>query len=134
MRARRESAKTGPRPTKNQLIYIAGLFDGEGCVRYSESPYISITSCYPHHLAMICSAMGMGRVRRIRDKIGSNKSCYRYELTGHNAVNFLILISPFLIEKAYQASLLIELHRFPPKSLTKKAIIEELKLLKHIDY
>lgn len=83
---------------------------------------------------MICSVMGMGRVRRIRDKSGPNKPCYRYELSGGNAVNFLILISPFLIEKAYQAALLIELDKFPPKSLTKKAIIEELKLVKHIDY
>lgn len=83
---------------------------------------------------MISSAMGMGRVRRLRDKSGTNKTCYRYELSGDNAINFLILISPFLIEKAYQASLLIELVRYPSKSLTKKAIVEELKLVKQIDY
>jgi hypothetical protein len=134
LRARRESEKIGPRPTKKQLLYIAGLFDGEGCVSYNQSPYVSITSCYPRHLQMIASVMDMGRVRRMRAKKGPNRSCYRYELSGRNAIDFLLLIGPHLIEKSYQASLLIELDQYPPKSLTKKALIEELKLVKLVNY
>lgn len=126
--------KTGPRPTKKQLIYIAGLFDGEGCITYNQSPYVSITSCYPHHLRLISNSMGMGQVRRLREKSGQYRTCYRYELTGRNAIDFLILVHPFLIEKSYQASLLIKLDKFPSKSLTKKSAIKELKLVKSINY
>jgi hypothetical protein len=114
--------------------YVAGLFDGEGCVRWADTPRVSITSCWPHHLHWIKRTFGFGNVRLIPSQSPNHRTAYRWEASGKNAVTFLEAIRPFLREKAHQADLLIRLVKYPASAAIRERMIEQLKEHKKIDY
>lgn len=126
---------TGRRLTERVKAYIAGLFDGEGCVRYhAGSVRVSITSCYPHHLRDIQSVTGFGKMRRRRKKSPDHKTCYELSMDGNDGVEFLRMILNYLKEKRYQAEIAIDLKRYPKSSLTHQSLLRELKRAKKVDY
>lgn len=116
------------------LAYTAGLFDGEGCVRFRNTEIVHITSCYPHHLRKISSYFQMGRVRAIRDSRPNTRTAWRLELSGKDARSFIASIRPYLIEKAYQADIMLTIRSLPKNSLTRSRAIEELSKAKRIEY
>jgi hypothetical protein len=116
------------------LSYVAGLFDGEGCVRFYKSECISITSCYPHHLLEIAYKFGYGKVKKVYDGDEVKKTAWRYELWGNNARAFLQEIRPYLREKAYQADIMLMIRLLPRDSLTRERTITELAKAKKVDY
>lgn len=119
----------------NLLAYIAGLVDGEGCIRHTgKTEAVSITSCYPHHLLMIKLAFGMGTMRRMLDKRHGHRCAYRLEFFAENARTFVQAIRPFLREKAYQADIMLGVRGLPLGSAARAAAIEELRKAKRIDY
>jgi len=126
--------RTGQRLTNKVKAYIAGLFDGEGCIWYSRTLRVSITSCYPHHLQDIRDTFKFGQVRRVYKQGKNRRSCYRWEASGKYAEQFLEAIQEFLKEKQYQAELGLRLGRHSPKTVTHSAILRELKLLKKVNY
>ena len=117
-----------------EVAYIAGLFDGEGCIRWAESARVSITSCWPHHLHWIKRMFGCGYIRIVYSGDDKRKTAYRWEVSGKGAVVFLEIVRPYLREKAHQADLLITLVRYPPSAAIRKRMIGELKSHKRIDY
>ncbi len=119
---------------KTELAYIAGLFDGEGCIRWNGSPRISLTSCWPHHLMWISTLFGYGSVRIVRLKAGKNRTTFRLEMSGKNALGFLRKVQPFLMEKRHQADMLIELVKYPKGSAKKVCLMKRLISHKRIDY
>lgn len=117
------------------LPYIAGLFDGEGCIRHSgHTEHVFITSCYPHHLALIQKMFGFGSLRKMTSKHVGYRTAYRLDFYGKSAISFLSEIRPFLIEKVYQANILLGIRDLPAGSASRQAAMAELKKVKKIEY
>ena len=107
--------KSGKNTITNDVAYIAGFFDGEGCVRIKRanqggnSYYITttITNSNKQILEYIMGIFG-GKVREAEKK--ANKVIYHYELTCAEAVDMLKTLLGFLREKKKQAELAINFH------------------------
>lgn len=110
---------------KPSMEYIAGYFDGEGCVglyqnkgskcsRYKsgfKSPswirQIGITNTYKPILEH-CKRLFGGRLYP-QSKIGRNKPCYNWTISSKkDIIAFIERVSPFLVEKQPQTALLLQ--------------------------
>jgi hypothetical protein len=109
-----------------EIAYIAGLFDGEGCVRIKHanqggnSYYViaHITNTNREMLEKV--ELYFGGNTRIQEK-GRNKIVYNWSLSSSEAVDFLKTLSPFLIEKLEQAKVAIYFHERKEKlSISQK--------------
>jgi len=119
---------------KAVIAYTAGLFDGEGCIRYNKTEIAFITSCYPHHLRKIRSLFKMGKVRAMRTTKPNTRTAWRLEMFGREAIAFITYIRPYLLEKAYQADIMIMIKSLPKNSITRQRLIVELSTAKRIEY
>ena len=129
--------KQGKKTITNEIAYIAGFFDGEGCVRIKQASqggnsyyvWVAITNSNKKTLDYIANLFG-GSVRRAEKTI--NKVIYHFLITSSEAVEMLKVLSPFLQEKKEQAGLAIVFH--DTKSVLtledKKRIYEKMRLLK----
>lgn len=107
--------KDGRTTVTSKIAYIAGFFDGEGCVRIKRanqggnSYYVTthITNSNLTTLEYIQSLFGGSIMRQER---GPNKTVYNLYLSSSEAVDFLTVLSPFLQDKKQQALLAIEYH------------------------
>ena len=107
--------KYGKQTITNDVAYIAGFFDGEGCVRIKRanqggnSYYITatITNSNKAILEYIKDIFG-GKVRQAEKK--ANKIIYHYELSSAEAVDMLKTLMGFLREKRPQAELAVDFH------------------------
>jgi len=107
--------KSGKQTITNDVAYIAGFFDGEGCVRIKRanqggnSYYITatITNSNKAILEYIKDIFG-GKVRQAEKK--ANRVIYHYELTSAEAVDMLKTLMGFLREKRPQAELAVDFH------------------------
>jgi hypothetical protein len=100
--------------TKLSLEYIAGFFDGEGCVtiqrrsdgRSHYSVHASIGQVDPQNLIKIQRQFG-GSLREIKKKV--QRSSWRLTLTGSKAEIFLKALVPYLQNKKKEAVLALKL-------------------------
>ena len=98
-----------------EIAYIAGFFDGEGCIRIKHanqggnSYYViaHITNTNELILGMVKNLFG-GNIR-VQEK-GRNKKVFSWSISTSEAVDFLKTIEPFLNEKQEQALLAIYFH------------------------
>lgn len=121
--------------TKLDRAYVAGLFDGEGCVTWDRgSPRATITSCYPHHLKWIKASLGYGSVVVHERSKGPSRQSYRFQVCGENALRFIVAIRPHLKEKAYQADILTMLDRSMPRTAYRARLLKALTEAKRIKY
>lgn len=121
--------------TKPDRAYVAGLFDGEGCVTWHRgSPRVTLTSCYPHHLKWIRASLGFGSVVVHERSKGPARQSYRYQAWGDNALRFIVTIRPYLKEKAYQADILTMLVNSMPRTAYRARLIKSLTEAKRIEY
>lgn len=105
-------------PTDPALVgYIAGLIDGEGCIRLhqqrhpgyaneSYSPQLQIGMTYQPLLDWLVEHVG-GRYVRHRRKDGS-KDLYNWRIHGPNTVTLLRATYPYLVVKRAQADVIFE--------------------------
>ena len=125
------------KPTKEQLAYIAGYIDGEGCIRIEKNNAlrVEIDNTYPAVLFKIRDFFG-GTVRLKSSSKGKWRSVWNYNACGLTAKTLLEALLPFLEEKLLQAELVVEFSDTCRK--TKKERRDEikalLKVLKRIDY
>ena len=133
--------------------YIAGFFDGEGCIRVAHNRkdsgsgiHVFITNTFKPILDQIQSLYG-GRVSLRSKSNPKHRTCYQWRISNRiQALVFLSDMEPLLIEKKAQARLGIEFctldpiraNRFtkgdPVLRQRKIEIKEELSKLKKIDY
>src|SRR3990172_828553 len=101
-----------------KIAYIAGFFDGEGCVRLKNANHViaHITNSNQRILTEIQDLFG-GQIRR--QERTPNKTIYNWYITSSEAYDFLKTLSPFLKEKGPQAMLAIKFHE-QKGSLTKE--------------
>jgi hypothetical protein len=114
----------GKNTITTEIAYIAGFFDGEGCVRIKKanqggnSYYLiaHITNTNPIILKKVQDLFGGNT--RVQEK-GKNKPIYNWCITSSEANDFLKVLSPFLLEKKSQAELGINFHENKEKMSPK---------------
>ena len=121
-----------------EISYIAGFFDGEGCVRIKKanqggnSYYIiaHITNTNQKILKKVQDYFGGNT--RLQEK-GVNKGIYNWCITSSEASDFLKTLLPFLIEKKEQAELAIHFHKRKEEidAKTKEILYKKMMELKH---
>ena len=134
-----ELEKIGLRPT--DVIYYAGILDGEGCVMLSKCKYkngktyykprVSITGCYYPTLKYLKNLTGC---LLYRQNPKDERPCYTAIFNGAKALLFLKALLPFLKEKRNQALALLEVEKYPPKSSQHERIHKKLRALKKVFY
>src|SRR4030042_87280 len=99
------------------LAYLAGFFDGEGCVtiikgknhlgnvQYSLRVIVVNTNEYVLHLYKLSFG---GRIQKRKYKKPEWRDCYAWELGSTRAYDFLKCVYPYLILKKAQADLAFE--------------------------
>ena len=90
-----------------EIAFIAGFFDGEGCISIGKngSVDIGIVNTSKINLEYIYKIFG-GSLNKRSQKI--NKTQYIYRLYGENAINFLTVMEPYLLDKKEQAHTIAE--------------------------
>lgn len=128
--------KKGKNTITNDVAYIAGFFDGEGCIRIKRanqggnSYYITatITNSNKMILEYIKDIFG-GKVREAEKK--ANKVIYHYELTSSEAVDMIKTLLGFLKEKKEQAELAINFHE-KKEWLSPQAKLRDYQLMSRL--
>lgn len=110
---------------KEQLAYLAGLIDGEGCLTLTvrlrtakgqktgqPTIYISITNTHEGVLKWVEETTGIGGIYQ-HNKGGqwgkNSRPSFRWQMSGiWNPVQFITAIRPYLIIKAERADFLLE--------------------------
>lgn len=123
--------------------YIAGFFDGEGCITIHSRNYqlrLLIGNTYINVLKNIQDTCG-GRIYR-NEKKKYKKLSYVWETSSNNAISFLESILPYLIVKKEEALIALDFERTKTykKRLTQDEIdsregyMRRLKSLKNVSY
>lgn len=105
--------KDGKQTITSKIAYIAGFFDGEGCVRLKHAnqrgnSFYVIAHLTNTNLATLQQVQDLfGGAIRKQEK-GPNKTIFNWSLSSTEAVDFLRTLSPFLQEKKEQALLAIK--------------------------
>ena len=133
--------------------YLAGYFDGEGCVRITHTKqnrgfgiHVFITNTYLPTLQSLEEKCG-GRVSLRNTKTETHRTIYQWRISNKKeALSFLLSIYPFLVEKKQQAAFAIEFcqlkdiraNRYskgdPEVRARKFKLMELIKVYKKIDY
>ena len=129
--------KSGRNTITNDVAYIAGFFDGEGCIRIKHANqggnsyyiWVAITNSNKTILDYIANLFG-GSVRKAEKR--TNKWIYHFLITSSEAVDMLKTILGFLKEKREQAELAINFHKNKEKlnPNQKKEMYEKMCPLK----
>ena len=118
---------TGLKPT--ELAYLAGVFDGEGCVLFDR---INVDNTNPHLLIMYRDKWG-GRIR-VKKTAGEHRTCFRWTAMGNSCRDALKAMMPYLVEKKEQAEINLIVITYPPKSEMRRYHKQKLKESKRIEY
>ena len=96
-----------------ELGYLAGLIDGEGCIRIQKTIYKSISSLYPSIAIQMTDLKAIEFVSEITSidyhgpyQYGKNKSYWAWYAIGKKAIDLLDVITPHLKIKQKQALLM----------------------------
>lgn len=118
-------------PTHTELAYLAGFFDGEGCINERG---LTVNNCCPFGLEKFKAAFPETTITKTYEAKGNARTCFRWYASGSNARKITRALLPYLQEKKAQAEIYLQLLDYPKQSETRKTMIGELKRLKRIDY
>ena len=97
-----------------KLAYLAGMFDGEGCIsvtyykkRRSYCLSVSAANIKPAVLLDLQHIFG-GSLSYCVSKQKNRRNSWRWQISGENSGNFLTAIYPYLILKKEEARLALE--------------------------
>jgi len=104
--------------TKEQICYIAGLFDGEGHCGVSRGKvakgvpnytvHVDITNTYKDVLLWAQETTGIGNVDPLRRSNTTWRPCWHWVLAYGEMIEFLPVVHPYLIIKHDQTGLVLE--------------------------
>ena len=128
---------------KSDLAYLAGFFDGEGCI-YIQGPRpkrhcyqlsVRISQANRWILERYRMAFG-GLIREIKPTSATAKCIWQWIISGKQAMEFLNTIYPYLILKQCEARVAIEFQsarrkRGTPLSKEEWAVQEAQRILCH---
>jgi hypothetical protein len=99
--------------TETEKAYIAGFFDGEGCINISK--YQGKNNRTPsYYLQVIIAQNGFVTLSQIREWAGVgalnqvSPKIYHWTISSQEAANFLKIILPYLHNKAAEANVAID--------------------------
>ena len=120
--------------TNSDLAYMAGYFDGEGCITVASGLRLLVTATYPAGCEKLRAAFGGRLCKRKTDP--KNKQQWQWTLFGEAAHGALRRLAPYMLEKQEQALLAMqwwanEAHDDP---LLRPDLAAEIKRLKHISW
>lgn len=115
----------------HELYYMAGYFDGEGCIQWNNTVSVSISSAYPVPFAVFVRHFG-GSVRSKGRPERGMKQAYHWRIHGKAARIFCATMYPFLIEKKAQAILVLKIGETPRSE--RGPLVKQLRQLKRISY
>lgn len=116
---------------ETSLSYLAGWFDGEGCIQIVGSTlHVSITNTF-HPLLSFLQEVFAGTIHDTTQP-DNTKPVYMWRICANNALVFLTCITPYLREKRPQAELAIDLLTKPTweTGLSASEVDRKLRLLK----
>ena len=129
--------KKGRQTITNDVAYIAGFFDGEGCIRIKQASqggnsyyvWVAITNSNKEILDYIVGIFG-GSVKKAEKT--KNKTIYHLLVASSEATDMLKTMLGFLKEKKEQAELAIKFHENKEKltPIEKKEMYEKMRQLK----
>jgi hypothetical protein len=103
------------------LAYVAGIFDGEGCIGYystskTGTPYyhalVNITMTEDTVVNMLPKLFGFGKISVHKPKDGTRRTAYQWQVGHKKQVReFLMAIRPYLVGKAEQADVVLQLFK-----------------------
>lgn len=117
------------------LAYMAGYFDGEGCVTISSnnsSVACSVTNTYPNVLNEMKEMFG-GSVENKGSPKAQWRNAYRFCVYSQRACDMLEQLLPYLQEKRPQVELALEFQRTKDKA-KRIELRDKIKALKHINH
>lgn len=122
--------------TDEDLIYLAGFLDGEGCFSiHRQKIIITCANCYKPIIDWLKQEFG-GVVNKREARKETHRVCYSWRVVSGDACALLEQIVPYLREKQSQALLLLEyqkLTRYPKKDRKVSSyVIEERKRLEKL--
>lgn len=118
--------------TIEDVIYIAGYFDGEGCITIHNhcSICVQLTNTYLPTLKWIQQLFDGCIYNHSSHKKGYKYS-YKWQTAGFNAFYFLSAISIYLKEKKQQADLAIQFYDTCDSVKYHNGVPDNLKQLRH---
>lgn len=122
-----------PGLTPTERAYLAGFFDGEGCVE-SNGSTVSITNTYPDILYRFQRAFGGKVSPKVDNGATSRRALWRWSVSGPDARHFLYVMLPCLGEKRAQADAFLNAWNTRSHPAGRRQLLERLRDLKHINY
>ena len=122
--------------TDEDLIYLAGFLDGEGCFSiYRQKIIITCANCYKPIIDWLKQQFG-GTVNKREARKETHRVCYSWRVVSGDAHSLLEQIVPYLREKQPQALLLLEYQKLTRYSKKDRKVtpyvIEERKRLEKL--
>ena len=114
-----------------ELSYLAGFFDGEGCVLYDR---IMVDNTNPYILEKYLIAFEGGRIYLKSPAGPNNRAGYRWVAYGNTARNALRKMMPYLMEKKEQALINLDILSHKASSPERSDMKKKLKQLKRVVY
>lgn len=94
---------------ESDLPYLAGIIDGEGCIRVNNSVRLMIANTDIHLIEWLSLNFG-GYYWTNKRSQPRYKILYQWELSAKKACKLLEMVYPFLIIKKAQAKLVLDFH------------------------
>ena len=107
--------------SETDLSYLAGFFDGDGCIniskshpKHSKSPrhvlQVILAQANRPFLQMWAERTGIGKLYQFKSqtKLNNRQEMWHWRMTGQQAEDLLRLLMPFLLIKRAQADIAIE--------------------------
>lgn len=121
--------------SKEHLIYLAGLIDGEGCLTFSKDngryrPQLRLTSIYKPVLDWVKMLFGGNYYEIHRKYPPYSKTSYDWVLSTNQAIDLVKNLLPYLKIKRKEAKVFISFYKVDKE--TSKKLAGELSNLKHI--
>jgi len=120
--------------------YIAGFFDGEGCITRKDKKHCSIAICVTQTnfevLDEIKRFFGFGNIREIKKRKLHWKEAWSYDVQDQFQIKqFLVVIEPYLLVKKEKAQKAIEeISNYQEKIEIRKNMAQEARKLRKKGY
>lgn len=123
--------------THEELVYLAGFFDGEGCIHIQTrrdgrwlNLLVSIVQTNPRPLLLAHSEFGGSLSKTDKSSGKSKKPIWRLCFAPKNAARFLRAVYPYLIVKKEEAEVALAFVDTIPYPHTRDAVCDEVIALR----
>lgn len=121
--------------TPTDIAYLAGYFDGEGCITVKYGLRMLVTATYPagclklqHHFG------GVVTVKKTSDAKPHHKKQYQWTVYGPRARHALETLQPFLLEKKRQCRDALLWYAADPSDRSREFLAHWIQYDKHCSW